>query len=149
MMPAAFPENPGGPPTAQIGRDDVAWVRDAHTSDRGAPPGRTPAGGADPVWGWDRAAGFADWLMAQGGRDHEIGRLARDAALDPRWPAEATDVEELLGYLDAVGATGPARRALRRAWREFEAELERRAAWHAAGAGRRWRGEGSRLVEIV
>lgn len=60
---------------------------------------------------------FAGWLRAQAGRDDWIGELARVAAGDDAWPAEA-DPDGLRAYLSLANAQGDQFEAL------DDAELE-------------------------
>ncbi len=62
---------------------------------------------------------FFSWLMHQQGRHDPTGDLARDVALDHRWPSEACELEEVLDYLGEVGAMDRACAAASAAWAEY------------------------------
>lgn len=64
--------------------------------------------------------GFDRWLAGQTHRDDPVGVLARDAAQDPAWP-EVGDCVDHLVYLVGCRASDPALKAMRAAWREWEA----------------------------
>jgi hypothetical protein len=72
-----------------------------------------------------RPTTFTGWLKLQGDRDDPIGDLARDVALDPRWPLRAKTVEAYERYLARRGADPDAIAALFDAWAEYDAERGR------------------------
>ena len=84
-------------------------------------------GAADPVWDPNRAAGFSEWLLDQRHRNDPVGDLARDAALDPAWPAEAATKSAYREHLRTQGAFPGALAALDAAWAEYARARKRRS----------------------
>ena len=68
---------------------------------------------------------FTNWLSLQAERQDPIGDLARDVAVDPRWPRSAKTVESYEQYLAQRGADPNAIAALFDAWAEYDAERDR------------------------
>jgi uncharacterized protein YozE (UPF0346 family) len=63
---------------------------------------------------------FADWLEKNRWREDPIGDLARDAHGDNGWPKGRLDLKDFKSYLAQRGACEEAKRALRRAWSEYQ-----------------------------
>jgi hypothetical protein len=68
-----------------------------------------------------RPRSFHRWLMGQRRRPDPIGDLARDAALDPKWPCRSRTLQGFQHHLEHMGACDGAELALEDAWSEWEA----------------------------
>ena len=90
-------------------------------ADRRPPEGTTGAVGKRPEM-WP----FSYWLLNHWERPDAVGRVAREASVDPDWPYEAATLGEILAYLDAGGGPLALTDAARVAWAEYAAA--RRAA---------------------
>jgi uncharacterized protein YozE (UPF0346 family) len=67
---------------------------------------------------------FQQWLQQQRHRPDPVGDLAKDAAHDHTKPSGPTTIDAWRRYLVRRGASLQAQRALARAWREYEKEVE-------------------------
>lgn len=75
----------------------------------------------NPLYGkWVLPTGYHDlgWLKKQIKRQDPVGDLSRDAARDPDFPKKGIR-EMYLDYLRIKGACEAARKAFRKAWREY------------------------------
>ncbi len=66
-----------------------------------------------------RVPGFTTWLFRQRDRDHRVGDLARDAALDPDWPRQATAFRTFYAYLRRREVSESMITSLAIAWCEY------------------------------
>lgn len=70
----------------------------------------------------DRQLTFTRWLTRQSTRNDAVGDLARDAALDPDWPAKASE-RGIREYIKSrAGDPSAALSALKRAIKEWRKE---------------------------
>jgi hypothetical protein len=65
---------------------------------------------------------FRAWLILQADRDDPVSRLAADAIADRGFPGDG-DLSDYRAYLRKRGAGEVAQQALKKAWREFKAEV--------------------------
>ncbi len=63
--------------------------------------------------------GFKAWLKTQIHRNDPVGDIARDAAVDPRWPRGNAKLGTLIEHLESNGASSAASEALRDAYGEW------------------------------
>ncbi len=68
---------------------------------------------------------FHRWLEKRKGRDSVVGDLAGDVLSDKDFPAEATTLDEIKGYMQRHAASGGALKALSEAWQQFQASARR------------------------
>lgn len=99
------------------------WQRVQHESSRSRPVGAPNLLEAEALRrqaaAEARRSPFHRWLESQKTRNDPIGDLAQDVLGDRRFPADATDLGQVRGYLQSLGAIPEAPRALNAAWKEF------------------------------
>lgn len=70
---------------------------------------------------------FHRWLERRKGKDSPVGDLATDVLGDTKFPVDVQSADEAVSYLNSRFATEAAIKAMKQAWRQFEASQKRKA----------------------
>ncbi|WP_175403256.1 YozE family protein [Delftia sp. JD2] len=70
---------------------------------------------------------FHRWLERRKGKDSPVGDLAADVLGDTKFPVNVQSADEAVSYLNSRFATEAAIKAMKQAWRQFEASQKRKA----------------------